>query len=56
MVRIDIKQRHLARLLNISVQAINYKMTGKVEFRLEEMEAIRDYYFKNLTLDYLFKK
>lgn len=56
MVKLDIKQKHLAKLLNISVQAMNYKMTGKVEFRLEEMKIIRDHYFKGLTLDYLFKK
>ncbi len=51
-----ITQTELAKLLNITGRGLNLKMLGKSEFKSGEMFKIRETYFPDLTLEYLFKK
>lgn len=55
MTRNQINQKDLAELLNLNKATISDKMTGKVDFWFLECKKIRDFYFCNLSLDYLFE-
>ena len=50
-----VSQSDLAKLLGLSNNAISHKMRGRVDFTSSEMYAIRDRYFPDKTLDWLFK-
>ena len=59
LVRAGINKSELAFYLGISTGSISAKFTGATEFKLAEMERIRDRLSgdeRDLTLDYLFKR
>lgn len=59
LVRERISKKELAYFLGISVPSLYFKLNGKREFTLKEMERIIrlfETYGKKLTLDYLFEK
>lgn len=55
MSRLDIKKSDIARLLNKSAPTVYAKFESRT-FTADEMIAIRDKYFPNATLDYLYSK
>ncbi|MBR2248153.1 MAG: XRE family transcriptional regulator [Bacilli bacterium] len=54
--RIDKAQKDLAELLDIHLSTLNSKMNGHTEFSLGECKKIKDKWFQNLTLEYLFEE
>ena len=56
MARRDINNLYLSRLLNLTPNTISRKMTGKNEFTRKEMFTIRDNFFPELTIEYLFQE
>lgn len=56
MKKKKVSQMDLAKLLGISQNSVCQKINGESDFKSEEMFAIRDTFFPNLTLEYLFKK
>lgn len=55
MSRLGIKKLDIARLLNKSAPTV-YAKFGSRTFTTDEMIAIRDKFFPNATLDYLYSK
>ena len=55
MKRHDIKDRDLAGALDVTVKTIHNKLTGVRDFSYPEAEAIRDSFFSDMRLEYLFK-
>lgn len=51
-----VTQKEVAETLGISVEAMSRKTNGKNEFTSGEMFSIKEHYFPDLTLDYLFAK
>lgn len=60
LTRAGIHKSVLAGHIGISNSSMSSKFTGATEFKLSEMEKIRDYIsrssYKELTLDYLFTR
>ena len=56
MARRDINNIDLSRLLKLTPNTISRKMTGKSEFTRKEMFTIRDNFFPELTIEYLFQE
>lgn len=56
MMRRGITQKDIAELLGITKQAVNYKIHGVNEFKLSEIDLIKDNYFNDLNVEYLFKR
>ena len=56
MARRDINNLDLSKLLNLTPNTISRKMTGKSEFTRKEMFAIRNNFFPELTIEYLFQE
>lgn len=54
MARVEIKQRHIADVLGISVKSVSDRLRGKQKFKVHEAIKIRDSYFTDKTIDYLF--
>ena len=52
----QITQCEIADLLDIDIKSVCRKINGHHDFKLSEMELIRDNYFKELTLDQLFRR
>lgn len=48
--------KEVSKVIKISYDSMINKTTGKNEFKLSEMETIRDRYFQNMSLDYLFQR
>jgi len=55
MARKNIKATVVAEVLGISYDTMSNKMTGKSDFTRAEIFKIRDEFFPNLTLEYLFE-
>ena len=55
LTRIGKNQKELSELLNIHQSTLSSKMNGHTEFILSECKKIKDCWFQNLTLDYLFE-
>ena len=51
-----VKQSDVARMLELSRNCVSHKIRGKVDFTASEMYAIRDKYFPDKTIDWLFQK
>ena len=51
-----ISQLELARTLGISNVSVAHKLRGKTDFTLTEIFKIRDTYFPERTIEWLFKK
>lgn len=43
----------LAKLLDLNVCTVSCKLNGKNDFKLSEMQKIRNSWFQDCTLDYL---
>lgn len=54
MARLGITYTRIAEDLELSYETIRNKFNGKSEFLRSEMLKIRNLYFPNCTLDYLF--
>ena len=50
-----ITQKDIARLLGLRIASVCDKINGKFSFKLDEAFKIRDKYFKDLTIEYLFE-
>ena len=55
LVRINKTQGDLAKLLEITEKQVSLKINRHAEFTISECILIRNTYFPNLTLDYLFE-
>lgn len=56
MARMDnMSGRAVADAIGITAQAFYDKMSGRSEFKRSEMFKIQELFFKDLTIDYLFK-
>lgn len=56
MMKHNITQTDMSKLLGITKQAVNYKVNGINNFTFDEMNLIQETYFKNKTLKFLFEK
>ena len=56
MARRDINNSDLSRLLKLTPNTISRKMTGKSEFTRKEMFTIKNNFFPELTIEYLFQE
>lgn len=55
MARKDLTIKSMAPIIGISEKALNNKMLGKTEFSRKEMLKIRNEFFPDLTIGYLFE-
>ncbi|MGI1659605.1 MAG: helix-turn-helix domain-containing protein [Desulfitobacterium sp.] len=55
MAREGIKNKDLAFLFGLSNKSISNRLSGETEFTRSEMFKIQEHFFKDLTLEYLFK-
>ena len=51
-----ITQTQIAKLLNLSINSVNFKIRGKSEFTRQEMFLIQEKLFPDKELEYLFRK
>lgn len=56
MSRYNINQKDISSALSIGSATLSEKMTGKKDFKLKECKKIKDLFFKNCTIDYLFSE
>lgn len=56
MSRYNITQKSICNILGINTSTLSDKMTGKKDFKLSECKKIKETYFKNLCIDYLFSE
>lgn len=56
MARKSITRYDLAELLNISYGTAVQKVNGNYEFSVAEAKKIKDHFFPDLALEYLFSK
>ncbi len=54
MARYQIKDKDVSELLGIDRKTFYLKVTGKSGFTNKEMGKIRDHFFPNMTIDFLF--
>lgn len=54
MARYGVSCKHTASMLGVSPKSISNKITGRTEFTLSEMISIRNAYFKEMSIEYLF--
>lgn len=54
MSRVGIKQTDIAKLLGVREATISKKMNGKSAFDINEAFLIKETFFSDLTIDYLF--
>lgn len=55
MARKNIKQEEISKALGLSKRALGNRIQGNVAFKLPEAQLIRDTFFHDLELEYLFK-
>jgi hypothetical protein len=55
MARKNINNKHLANILDISHDSVGNKMNGRTEFTRLEMFKIKQEYFPDLSIEYLFE-
>ncbi|MBM7580063.1 helix-turn-helix transcriptional regulator [Jeotgalibacillus terrae] len=56
MARKGIPPKKIAKFLGVKTQTVNDKLSGKYKFSFEHALAIRDEFFPDKKLEYLFKK
>lgn len=54
MARVGIKTKHIMELLEVNRRTAQNRLNGKVPPTLPEMLKIRDAFFPDMTIDYLF--
>lgn len=55
MKRHEVSREDIAKTLNISLLSVQKKITGKVEFKCDEMFKIKERIGTTITLDELFE-
>lgn len=56
IARKKVLQAEIAKAISVSDRTIRKKMTGETKFTFPEARKIRDTFFPNMELDYLFKE
>ena len=56
MVRNNISRQDIANLLNLSYNTIGCKMSGKNKFLYDEAIRIRNAFFPDLSVEFIFEK
>ena len=56
MKRAKVTQSDIARHLSLSKVSVIQKIYGRTDFTASEMFAIKEHFFPELTLEYLFEK
>lgn len=56
MSRYAIETVDVARVTHRTAKTVRDKITGKADFTLPEIYAIRDTFFPDLSIDYLFER
>lgn len=56
LARKNIKRKELAELLKVRPATIYDKLNGKYPFTVNEAMTIKNHFFPNLTVDYLFSQ
>jgi len=56
MARRQVTRRDIARTLGISYGTVIVKIKGDYDFTVSEAQKIRNTYFPDLTIEYLFAK
>lgn len=54
MMRQSKTREQMAELLNIAISSVNNKMTGRMDFKLQECLTIQREWFPDKSLEYLF--
>lgn len=54
MARHNVAPKDIAAALNVTLETARNKLSGRTKVSTPEAEAIRDAFFPNLTLDYLY--
>ena len=52
----SLNQLEIADKIGITRESLNNKINGKTDFKSTEMFAIKEHFFPDLTLEYLFEK
>lgn len=55
LARKNLNMVHLAEFLNVRYATVNSKVNGKYQFTLKEALAIREKFFPDLQIEYLFE-
>ncbi len=56
MSRYKLSQKDICSALSIGSATLSEKMNGKKDFKLKECKKIKELFFKNCTIDYLFSE
>lgn len=56
MAKADVTKDELAKLLDVHWNSIANKLSGRSSFTVDEAIRIRDYYFQNCVIEYLFAR
>lgn len=56
MTRVGIKNEDIAKVIGRDERTVRNKRAGVTEFTLNETLAIRDKFFSDMTLEYLFER
>lgn len=56
MSRIGIEQKDIAKCINKGADAVSLKINGKRVWLLEEAKKIKNTFFPDLSIEYLFEK
>ena len=54
MLRQDVSMQQIADALNLKVDSVSRKLSGKVNFTIREAKAISKLFKENNSVDYLF--
>lgn len=54
MMRQSKSREDLAKLIGVSISTVNNKLTGRMDFKMQEAIKIKTEWFPDLTLEYLF--
>lgn len=54
MKRYGVTQNEIAKFLSMSANNVSLKINGRVPFTIEEAWAVRNEFFPDATIDYLF--
>lgn len=54
MCRNSVRAKDIARALNVREATISFKMNGKSDFTFNEAKQIKEIFFPNLEIEYLF--
>jgi predicted transcriptional regulator len=56
MARRRIRKQDVAAALGINMRTLRNKLCGKTDFTFSEVQAVRDTFFPELSLEYLFER